>query len=278
MRGVCERCVKRREARVANGGNGDRRSLLGVGRDSSDSDEMDEEEFARDFFRAVGDGSWTYDSLAEQLAGHRQQHVDEEGEEEEEEVEFDDFESRYYYDSDEDESDSMFFANLYAVEAAVSSRGRARRSRPARPSPAAAAPPPPPPPPEPVLCRFFVLGKCRYGSHCTYSHALPEAASDCAASPEEGLHAAAALVDCPFFQRGNCKYGDYCRLRHANAGSSSIRTTAAVPPPARSNRASAATPSENQTQEFTCGICFEDIVQAGKHFGLLCTWLVCGVL
>jgi hypothetical protein len=130
-----------------------------------------------------------------------------------------------------------------------------------------------------VLCRFFVLGKCRYGSHCTYSHALPEAASDCAVSPEEGLNAAAALVDCPFFQRGNCKYGDFCRLRHAGTESSSTRIAAAVLPPTCSGRASAAsaslvTPSENQTQEFTCGICFEDIVQAGKHFGLLCTCLV----
>ncbi|EGZ26334.1 hypothetical protein PHYSODRAFT_555909 [Phytophthora sojae] len=112
----------------------------------------------------------------------------------------------------------------------------------ARSSPAAAAAVP-----TTALCRFFVLGKCRYGSRCTYSHALPEQVSECAADEAEGLSAAAALVDCPFFLRGNCKYGEHCRLRHNPAMLLGAATSA----------------------HFTCGICFDDIIQSGKHFGLL---------
>ncbi|RLN72073.1 hypothetical protein BBJ28_00012435 [Nothophytophthora sp. Chile5] len=129
----------------------------------------------------------------------------------------------------------------------------------------------------PALCRFFVLGKCRYGSHCTFSHALPPQASECAENEADGLSVAAAMVDCPFFLRGNCKYGDYCRLRHNAASPSTTlggrpyvaaagRASTAFPPPNSSTGTSNG--AENQ-QEFTCGICFEDIVESGKHFGLL---------
>ncbi|KAG2531393.1 hypothetical protein BBO99_00001543 [Phytophthora kernoviae] len=128
-----------------------------------------------------------------------------------------------------------------------------------------------------TLCRFFVLGKCRYGSHCTFSHALPAQVSECASNEAEGLLAAAALVDCPFFLRGNCKYGEHCRLRHDPATLSASGAARTSPPVARSstmtngtrsNSAAASSPSDNQ-QDFTCGICFDDIVESGKHFGLL---------
>lgn len=143
---------------------------------------------------------------------------------------------------------------------------------------------PPLPPKELPLCRFFVLGKCKYGSHCTYSHVLPPTANDRTGSESDGLSAAAALVDCPFFQRGNCKYGDYCRLRHANAASDAAPSPTTEPvvtrqptitPNSRAARVSrpdrpeSEQPPPSNQQEFTCGICFEDIVQSGKHFGLL---------
>ncbi|KAG7390561.1 hypothetical protein PHYPSEUDO_007501 [Phytophthora pseudosyringae] len=142
------------------------------------------------------------------------------------------------------------------------------------PQSAAAAPPT-------ALCRFFVLGKCRYGSRCTFSHALPAQVSECAADETEGLSAAAALVDCPFFLRGNCKYGEHCRLRHNPAilpGAAATGSASTCPAPgagrsaASSNNAAtgatAAAGDDNQ-HDFTCGICFDDIVQSGKHFGLL---------
>ncbi|KAG1707311.1 hypothetical protein DVH05_026503 [Phytophthora capsici] len=131
--------------------------------------------------------------------------------------------------------------------------------------------------PSTTLCRFFVLGKCRYGSRCTFSHTLPTQVSECAGDETESLSAAAALVDCPFFLRGNCKYGKHCRLRHNRALLSGAATVTSARSASRSGRsfnssyseASAATTTVNNQQDFTCGICFDDIVQSGKHFGLL---------
>ncbi|ETM36384.1 hypothetical protein F442_17420 [Phytophthora nicotianae P10297] len=132
--------------------------------------------------------------------------------------------------------------------------------------------------PTTALCRFFVLGKCRYGSRCTFSHSLPAQVSECASDETEGLSAAAALVDCPFFLRGNCKYGEHCRLRHnpAMLPGAAVAASARSAPrvgrfPVSNNsdvHAASATREDNQ-QDFTCGICFDDIVQSGKHFGLL---------
>ncbi|CAH0520860.1 unnamed protein product [Peronospora belbahrii] len=119
-----------------------------------------------------------------------------------------------------------------------------------------------------ALCRFFVLGKCRYGSRCTFSHTLPAHVSECTADETVNLSAAAALVDCPFFLRGNCKFGDHCRLRHnsmllSEASVATAATTLSVPRTTRS-----ATCIDNQ-RDLSCGICFDDIVQSGKYFGLL---------
>jgi hypothetical protein len=132
--------------------------------------------------------------------------------------------------------------------------------------------------PPTALCRFFVLGKCRYGSRCTFSHSLPTQVSDCAANETDGLSAAAALVDCPFFLRGNCKYGEYCRLRHNPAllPGAAVAVAALSAPTARSTAgtsgaatSAASAPRQDNQQDFTCGICFDDIVESGKHFGLL---------
>ncbi|CAI5728947.1 unnamed protein product [Hyaloperonospora brassicae] len=122
--------------------------------------------------------------------------------------------------------------------------------------------------PTAVLCRFFVLGKCIYGSRCTFSHTLPHLVTDCAVDEADRLSAAAALVDCPFFLRGKCKFGERCRLRH-----DSVILSQAPDMPCATGRVSkpaavSAACVDNQ-QEFTCGICFDDIVQSGKHFGLL---------
>lgn len=134
----------------------------------------------------------------------------------------------------------------------------------------------------PALCRFFVLGRCRYGSHCTFSHALPAHVSECPEDVTEGLSTAAALVDCPFFLRGSCKYGEYCRLKHnpdllQGAGVAALSQLAFKAEKERSPVSTdkvAAIPTEDTTfgdnqKDFTCGICFDDIVQSGKHFGLL---------
>uniref|UniRef100_M4BN70 RING-type E3 ubiquitin transferase n=1 Tax=Hyaloperonospora arabidopsidis (strain Emoy2) TaxID=559515 RepID=M4BN70_HYAAE len=120
--------------------------------------------------------------------------------------------------------------------------------------------------PTAALCRFFVLGKCIYGSRCTFSHTLPHLVSDCTVDEAERLSAAAALVDCPFFLRGKCKFGEHCRLRHDPM---MLSRPAAATCSAVSKPAAISTTFPDNEQEFTCGICFDDIVQSGKHFGLL---------
>lgn len=182
--------------------------------------------------------------------------------------EYDDYDSDgYLYD------DYAYEPPAHLVQSASSNRQTGRRH--GTQAPAASTPQPKPKPPPPVLCRFFVLGKCKYGSHCSYSHTLPPSAANCEMTEEDHLNAAAALVDCPYFVRGNCKYGQYCRLRHY------VPTdTRGVAQPRESTAASAAPSSTNQRavdageRDHTCGICFDDVVEAGKYFGLLSTSLL----
>ncbi|CAM9799549.1 unnamed protein product [Scytosiphon promiscuus] len=48
-------------------------------------------------------------------------------------------------------------------------------------------------------CRFFLLGKCKFGSSCTFSH-----------DPADGR-----VPVCSFFERtGTCRYGDDCKFLH----------------------------------------------------------------
>ncbi|KAF1316898.1 Makorin-like protein, partial [Globisporangium splendens] len=185
--------------------------------------------------------------------------------------------SEDYGDYDSDDYDYTDFANYYDAEfnyghaaprTVRSSTTRSNQNSHSNTRNAAPEPKKTPPPP-PVLCRFFVLGKCRYGSHCTFSHDIPVVATECEMNEEDSLSAAAALVDCPYFLRGNCKYGQHCRLRHAPPQpsiSSARGTTAASASAVNSNQTDGAS---GGTGEYTCGVCFDDVVESGKHFGLL---------
>ncbi|CAN0377876.1 unnamed protein product, partial [Ectocarpus sp. 8 AP-2014] len=52
-------------------------------------------------------------------------------------------------------------------------------------------------------CRFFVLGKCKFGDSCTFSH-----------DQRDGR-----LPVCSFFEKnGSCRYGDDCKFLHGNGG------------------------------------------------------------
>ncbi|KAJ0410115.1 hypothetical protein ATCC90586_001600 [Pythium insidiosum] len=145
----------------------------------------------------------------------------------------------------------------------------------------ARTPPPPPPttlgPPPPTLCRFFVLGKCRFGSQCTYSHEIPKVLQEHTrggtshVSSELMAAVAVLMVDCPYYQRGHCKYGDRCRLRHAPPLPASFAAApVTVAPPTAAPPTTTGTSTTNASpQEFTCGICLEDVVKLGKHFGLM---------
>lgn len=57
------------------------------------------------------------------------------------------------------------------------------------------------------------------------------------------------LIPCPFYSSGNCRFGDYCNLQHE---SHSLATAKSV-----------------KTGDAVCGICLDDVLQAGSKFGLL---------
>jgi len=49
-----------------------------------------------------------------------------------------------------------------------------------------------------VTCRYYMMGQCKYGSSCNFSH-------DLHSTPE---------VTCQYFLNGECRYGDQCRFFH----------------------------------------------------------------
>lgn len=57
------------------------------------------------------------------------------------------------------------------------------------------------------LCRFFLMGTCKYGEHCTCRHDL---------APEEGcsIEEARRNVICPFFVKGKCRHRERCWFSH----------------------------------------------------------------
>jgi len=49
-----------------------------------------------------------------------------------------------------------------------------------------------------VVCRYHMMGQCKYGSSCSFSH-------DLNSIPE---------VTCQYYLNGECRYGDHCRFFH----------------------------------------------------------------
>eukprot|EP00752_Nemacystus_decipiens_P006422 g5785.t1 len=182
---------------------------------------------------------------------------------------------------------------------AATSAAAARTERPARQAAAARSsgfePSRPP-------CRFFLLGKCKFGDACTFSH-----------DPQR-------VPVCSFFESsGTCRYGNSCKFLHGSSSSSSSNgdgsSTGHDPRSASATTASASSPMPVQQQggeeasssagadaggdgdavaasavagggmglEATegedkdrCGICLENIPASGKRFGLLnCDHVYC---
>mmetsp|Transcript_3358 Transcript_3358/g.8548 ORF Transcript_3358/g.8548 Transcript_3358/m.8548 type:complete len:315 (-) Transcript_3358:64-1008(-) len=105
------------------------------------------------------------------------------------------------------------------------------------------------------LCRFhFLQGNCRYKGECAFSHSLPEGVT----MMEVREH-----IPCPFFLRGNCKYGEYCELRH---DSRDLPPNKNAP---ETNDSTTTNPNEEDGSSQVCGICLENVTEAGHKFGLL---------
>lgn len=147
-------------------------------------------------------------------------------------------------------------------------------------------------------CRFFVLGKCKFGESCTFSH------EPCGRVPV-----------CRFFEKnGNCRYGKDCKFLHGtlgtndssgtsrnragagrNASSAAIDYSATVTLAGASEagaggggRAQVADGGRELAGEVAgegvielddgdnCGICLENIPASGKRFGLMnCDHVYC---
>jgi E3 ubiquitin-protein ligase makorin len=79
------------------------------------------------------------------------------------------------------------------------------------------------------------------------------------------LEQARKEIPCPFFAKGYCKYGGFCQLRHDEND--------LVVAPTRSEEEE----EEESQQNYTCGICLEDVTKMGHKFGLLscCNHMFC---
>mmetsp|Transcript_37793 Transcript_37793/g.47695 ORF Transcript_37793/g.47695 Transcript_37793/m.47695 type:complete len:309 (+) Transcript_37793:257-1183(+) len=94
-------------------------------------------------------------------------------------------------------------------------------------------------------CRFFALGKCRFGEACTFSH-----------------EAEGRQVVCKFYtgEPGSCRYGKNCLFQHLTPDEVKADEE-------KLEREQEETKAEVDHQ--TCGVCFENIPAQGKRYGLL---------
>jgi len=115
------------------------------------------------------------------------------------------------------------------------------------------------------LCRFFAMGTCKFGTNCSFSHAI---------SSEE-LDEGRKQIPCAWFhEKKSCRFGSRCCFSHdvVAVACDSLEITKNN----ASNNNEEAHPSKNTTtssntenEEFNCGVCFESVVQLGKRYGLL---------
>jgi len=110
-----------------------------------------------------------------------------------------------------------------------------------------------------VPCKFFLMGRCRAGDSCEYSHDVtpPSTPTSLGTTPltapvttrEADTRNPSSRPPCKFFAQGWCMKGDHCMFAHG----SSVPATA---------------PTEEDGGG-DCSICYENVRQSSKLFGLL---------
>eukprot|EP00529_Nitzschia_sp_RCC80_P021552 CAMPEP_0113509618 /NCGR_PEP_ID=MMETSP0014_2-20120614/37676_1 /TAXON_ID=2857 /ORGANISM="Nitzschia sp." /LENGTH=415 /DNA_ID=CAMNT_0000405469 /DNA_START=227 /DNA_END=1474 /DNA_ORIENTATION=- /assembly_acc=CAM_ASM_000159 len=112
-----------------------------------------------------------------------------------------------------------------------------------------------------TLCRNYALrGKCRFGTTCRYSHALPD---DCTSWED-----ACSRMPCPHYQKGSCRYGPMCRLAHldddVNVVSSSDEDAHRQEQITTTTTTTNSVEEEEEEEECICGICLDPLGNTGS--------------
>mmetsp|Transcript_30392 Transcript_30392/g.36116 ORF Transcript_30392/g.36116 Transcript_30392/m.36116 type:complete len:268 (+) Transcript_30392:100-903(+) len=110
------------------------------------------------------------------------------------------------------------------------------------------------------LCRFFVMGTCKFGSNCSFSHTLPP----------EGLTKGRKQIPCKWFhQKKSCRFGSRCHFSHDGDSLETTNDDSSITCHEAGSSTNETTSIKIEHEDFNCGICLDNIVQSGKRFGLL---------
>ena len=124
----------------------------------------------------------------------------------------------------DDEGDHGQLISIESIEKKMEKKRKYSELQKERQKKEAAAPPKPPR--EPIICKFFLEGRCQKGGECPFSHNTPlnKKLEPCkfylngfCAKNENCLYMHADFP-CKFFHRKanpNCIHGDQCRFSHA---------------------------------------------------------------
>ncbi|KAI9341017.1 hypothetical protein DFJ73DRAFT_844130 [Zopfochytrium polystomum] len=103
----------------------------------------------------------------------------------------------------------------------------------------------------PVVCKFFIEGRCREGTSCRFIHPSSDAASVGSSTPISN-------ETCRYFLAGVCRFGSHCRWSHSVTDVAHLPDT---PPNGKPSEANPLDPEEQRPatpdEDDVCGICFE---------------------
>ncbi len=160
-------------------------------------------------------------------------------------------------------------------------------------------------------CHFYKIGRCMYGNNCRYIHDdsiktnknndNDNSGDNVSTSPSMDCSRSGDVIICRYFRNGYCRNGNNCPFSHDIHAMSNIATnnaheshnlsplaaatgTGNTCQPCKSNNDMEENNNDDDSQENndqehseTCSICFENIIQTKKRFGLLsdCNHIFC---
>jgi hypothetical protein len=126
------------------------------------------------------------------------------------------------------------------------------------------------------LCRFFVMGRCKFGETCTFSHDLDSVG---------GINEAKKNIICPFFLKGKCRHRENCyfshELQHVDKEETQTQQTDQETHAAdttdgceslslESSAISALSLEHDEEENYdeVCGVCQCNVIEEGQRFAL----------